>query len=159
MRLRPVLLAAVAAATMATVLTGCSSSNEDKVRTALSEYLDEVGEQDYREACGYVDSTAKQKLGGDCASALGKRYADLSTDVRDDLDEIDVNDVQVKGSTATVRDGDLEVEETTKTTKKDKNGKKKTTTRTSHHAAPDVSSGSGFTLVKSGENWLVRDGI
>ncbi|MFG1927596.1 hypothetical protein [Cryptosporangium sp. NPDC048952] len=156
MRLGGALLAVAAAATL---LTGCSSSNEDKVRTALSEYLDEVGEQDYKEACDYVDAGAKRKLGGDCASALSKRYADLSSGVRDDLDEIDVGTVSVKGSTATVRDGDIDVEETTKTTKKGKDGKKKTTTRTSHHAAPDVSSGSGFTLVKSGDNWLVRDGI
>ncbi|MFI5959661.1 hypothetical protein [Cryptosporangium sp. NPDC051539] len=156
MRLGGVLLAGAAVATM---LTGCSSSDEDNVRTALSEYLDEVGEKDYDEACGYVDASAKRKLGEDCAPALSKRYANLSSGVRDDLDEIDVDDVDVDGSTATVHDGDLEVTETRKTTKKDKDGKKKTTTKTSHHAAPDVSSGDGFTLVKSGDHWLVSAGI
>ncbi|TQS40955.1 hypothetical protein [Cryptosporangium phraense] len=100
MRLGGALLTAAAVATM---LTGCSSSDESNVRTALSEYVD--------------------------------------------------------GSTARVRDGDLEVTTKTRVTKKDKDGKKKTTTKTSHHTAPDVSSGDGFTLVKSGDHWLVSAGI
>ena len=148
-----------AAAVLATLVSGCSNSDDDQVRTALSEYLDEVGEQDYKEACDLLDKSAKQKLGGECTAALSKRYADLSTTVRSDLDKIDVDRVTVKGSTATVTDRNIEVVQTVKTTKKDKNGKKKTTTSTSRQTAPDVSSGNGFTLVKSGDHWLVRDGL
>ncbi|SHN43993.1 hypothetical protein [Cryptosporangium aurantiacum] len=148
-----------AAAVLATLLAGCSTSDEDNARSALSEFLDEVGEQDYQEACGYLDKSAKQKLGADCTAALSNRYADLSATVRSDLDKIQVDRVTVKGSTATVTDRNIEVVQTVRTTKKDKNGKKKTTTSTSRQTAPDVSSGNGFTLVKSGDNWLVRDGL
>jgi len=148
-----------AGAVLVTMLSGCSSPDEDDARTALSEYLDEVGEQDYTEACALLDKSAKQKLGGTCASALSKRYATLSAAVRSDLDKIEVDRVAVKGSTATVTDRNIEVVETVRTTKKDKNGKKKTTTSQSRHTAPDVSSGNGFTLVKSGDAWLVRDGL
>ncbi|GAA3394054.1 hypothetical protein [Cryptosporangium minutisporangium] len=148
-----------AAAVLATLVSGCSTSDDDQVRTALAEYLDEVGEQDYREACDLLEASTRQRQGRDCPAALSKRYADLSAAVRSDLDKIQIDRVTVKGSTATITDRNIEVVQTVRTTKKDKNGKKKTTTSTSRHTAPDLSSGNGFTLVKSGDNWLVSDGI
>jgi hypothetical protein len=100
-----------AALALLAVLPACGgNSDEGKVREAVSEYLDEVGEQDYQGACGYLHNDARSKLGGDCAGALKQRYSSLSADVRSDLDDIDVDDVTIKGSTATVQDGEIRVE-------------------------------------------------
>jgi hypothetical protein len=144
-----------AALALLVVLPACGgTSDEGKIREAVSEYLDEVGEQDYQGACGYLHGDAKSKLGGDCAGALNRRYSSLSVDVRSDLDDIDVDDVTVNGSTATVRDSEIRVESKSKTRRKGKTG-----TRTSYSTAPDLTGGAGFTLKKSGDDWRIAGGV
>lgn len=137
------------------VLPACGgNSDESKVREAVAEYLDSVGEQDYQDACGFLHADAKSKLGGDCAAALQQRYGTLTAEVRDDLDEIDVDDVQLKGSSATVANAEIRVATKSKTKRKGK-----TKTKTSYHTAPDVTGGAGFALKKAGSDWRITTGV
>ncbi len=137
------------------VLPACGgNSDESKVRETVAEYLDSVGEQDYKGACGHLHADAKSKLGGDCAAALQQRYGTLTVEVRDDLDEIDVDDVELKGSSATVANDEIRVESKSKTRRK---GKSKT--KTSYRPAPDVTGGAGFGLKKAGSDWRITSGV
>jgi len=157
MRRHPLRTFGIGAAALAIVLVvpACGGNNdESKVRTAVSDYLDEVGEQDYKAACGYLHNDAKSKLGGNCETALQQRYTSLSAEARDDLDDIDVDDVQVKGSAATVSNEEIRVESKSKTRRK---GKTKTTT--SYHPAPDMTAGAGFALKKAGSDWKISSGV
>jgi hypothetical protein len=158
MRRHPLRTFGIGAFALATVLVlpACGgTSDESKVREAVSEYLDSVGEKDYSAACDFLHQDAKAKLGGtgECANALEKRYDGLSGDVRQDLDDIDVDDVAINGTSATVATGEVRVEVKTKTKRKGK-----TKTSTSYHPAPDVTGGAGFALKKSGDNWQIASG-
>lgn len=154
MRVRTLGIGAVALTALLALPACGGNSDEAKVRAAVSEYLDEVGEQDYESACGFLHNDAKAKLGADCASALQQRYGSLSDDVREELDDIDVDDVSLKGSTATVQKGDIRVETKSKTRRKGK-----TKTKTSYHPAPDLTGGAGFTLKKAGSDWRISAGV
>lgn len=154
MRVRPLGISALALAALLG-LPACGGNNDEaKVRAAISEYLDEVGEQDYTSACGYLHNDATSKLGGDCAAKLEQRYSSLSVDVRDDLDDIDVDDVVIKGSMATVANDEIRVESTSKSRRKGK-----TKTRTSYLPAPDLTGGAGFSLKKAGAEWRIATGV
>lgn len=130
---------------------GCSSSDADNAGETVEDYAEAIGHSDYREACGLLTSSMKSQLGGNCESALSSRYGTLSLS---NLSEVEVQKVSVSGSRATVRDADVKHEK--KTTSR-KNGKKKT--RTSLSSTPDLTSGGGFTLTKSGDNWQISSGI
>jgi hypothetical protein len=151
-------LGAAALATLL-VLPACSGNpDEAAVRTAVTDYLDEVGEANYTAACGFLHAEAKAKLGADCAAALQQKYAQLPSDVREDFDEINVDDVTIKGSTATVAAEDVRVEIKSKS-KSYRKGKIKSKTKTSYVTAPDVTNGAGFTLKKDGKNWKIAAGV
>jgi hypothetical protein len=154
MRVRSLGIGAVALAALLAIPACGGNSDEAKVRQAVADYLDEVGEQDYKAACGFLHNDAKTKLGSDCASGLQQRYSALSVDVRDELDEINVDDVVIKGTTATVANDEIEVKSTSKTRRKGK-----TKSKTSYHQAPDVTGGSGFTLKKAGSDWQITSGV
>jgi hypothetical protein len=154
MRVRSLGIGAVALAALLTIPACGGNSDEAKVRQAVADYLDEVGEQDYKAACGFLHNDAKTKLGSDCAAGLQQRYSALSVDVRDELDEINVDDVVIKGTTATVANDEIEVKSTSKTRRKGK-----TKSKTSYHQAPDVTGGSGFTLKKAGSDWQITSGV
>jgi hypothetical protein len=157
MRRHPLRTFGIGAFALATVLVlpACGgTSDESKVREAVSEYLDSVGEKDYSAACDFLHQDAKSKLGGDCANALEQRYDGLSGDVREDLDDIDVDDVAINGGSATVANGEIRVEVKSKTKRKGK-----TKTSTSYHPAPDVTGGAGFALKKSGDDWKITTGV
>jgi len=154
MRVRSVGIGAVALAALLALPACGGNSDEAKVREAVAEYLDEVGEQDYKAACGFLHDDAKSKLGSDCAAGLQQRYGNLSADVREELDDINVDDVVIKGSTATVASDEIEVKSTSKTRRKGK-----TRSRTSYHQAPDMTAGAGFSLKKSGSDWRIASGV
>jgi hypothetical protein len=154
MRVRSLGIGAVALAALLAIPACGGNSDEAKVRQAVADYLDEVGEQDYKAACGFLHNDAKTKLGSDCAAGLQQRYSALSVDVRDELDEINVDDVVIKGTTATVANDEIEVKSTSKTRRKGK-----TKSKTSYHQAPDVTGGSGFTLKKAGSDWQITSGV
>lgn len=154
MRLGTLGIGAVALATLLALPACGGNSDEGKVRTAVADYLDEVGEQDYKAACDYLHADAKTKLGGDCADKLQQRYSSLPAEIREDLDDIDVDDVELKGSAATVRNDEIRVESTSKTRRKGK-----TKTKTSYRPAPDVTNGTGFTLKKAGSDWRISTGV
>jgi hypothetical protein len=154
MRVRSLGIGALALAALLAVPACGANSDEAKVRQAVSDYLDEVGEADYKAACGYLHSDVTSKLGGDCAAALEQRYSSLSVDVREDLDDIDVDDVVVKGSAATVANDEIRVESKSKTRRK---GKSRTST--SYLPAPDLTGGAGFSLKKAGDDWRIATGV
>ena len=144
-----------AALAMVLAVPACGGSgDEGKVRAAVSDYLDEVGEQDHQTACGFLHADARSKLGGDCATSLKQRYASLSADIREDLDDIDVDDVEIRGGKATVQNSEIRVESKSKTRRKGK-----TRTRTTYRTAPDVTGGTGFTLKKAGSDWRIASGV
>lgn len=149
---RRVLVAGMVAAA-ALLPTGCAGE-EAGVRVAVEEYLDEVGDQKYSAACGYLTDGLRKKLGGDCAQALGKRYEKLTASQREDLDDVSVDSVDVSGNSAKVRDGEIRIEHE-KTTRK--NGKKKKSY--SYSSAPDLTPADGFSLTKSGDAWKISDGV
>jgi hypothetical protein len=151
-------IGAVAVATLFAVPACGSNNDEDMVQVAVEEYLDAVGEQDYNAACGFLHNDARSKLGSDCAGALRQRYGNLTPDVRDNLDDIDVDDVTLKGSTATVASEEVRVASTSKSTSKSK-GKKKTKSKTTYFTAPDLTGGAGYTLKKAGEDWKISAGV
>ncbi len=154
MRVRSLGIGAVALAALLAIPACGGNSDEAKVRQAVADYLDEVGEQDYKAACGFLHNDAKTKLGSDCAAGLEQKYSSLSVDVRDELDEINVDDVVIKGTTATVANDEIEVKSTSKTRRKGK-----TKSKTSYHQAPDVTGGTGFTLKKAGSDWQIASGV
>jgi hypothetical protein len=154
MRVRSLGIGAVALAALLAIPACGGNSDEAKVRQAVADYLDEVGEQDYKAACGFLHNDAKTKLGSDCAAGLEQKYSSLSVDVRDELDEINVDDVVIKGATATVANDEIEVKSTSKTRRKGK-----TKSKTSYHQAPDVTGGTGFTLKKAGSDWQIATGV
>ncbi len=155
MRVRSLGIGAVALAALLALPACGGNSDEAKVRAAVADYLDEVGEQNYPAACGFLHNDAKTALGSDCAAGLEKRYSSLSVDVRDDLDEISVDDVALNGSTATVAVDEVEVK--SKSTSRSRKGKKKTST--SYLPAPDLTGGKGFTLKKDGKDWRISAGV
>lgn len=140
--------------TAAALLTAGCGGDKDGAREAVEEYLDEVGEQKYGAACGYLTDGLRKKLGGDCGRALSSRYQRLTASQREDLDDVSVDEVNMSGSSAKVRDGEIRIEH--ETTSRRKGKKKKSTTYT---AAPDLTSGDGYTLVKVGDAWKIDAGV
>lgn len=140
-------------AVVALLPAGCGDDKAD-AREAVEEYLDEVGEQQYGAACGYLTDGLRKKLGGDCSRTLATRYERLTATQRDDLDDVSVDSVDVSGNSAKVRDGEVRIEHETTTRRKGK--KKKSTTYTT---APDLTRGDGYTLVKVGDSWKIDDGV
>lgn len=139
---------------------GSSDAEEKAVRSTVVDFLDEVGEQDYATACGFLTGPA---AGASCPQALASRYSALSATTRSDLDDIDVDGVTVKGTSASVSDAEIRVavKHTTTSTsgsKKKRKTKKKTTT-TYHGLSEDVTSGPGFTLTKAGKTWKISGGV
>jgi hypothetical protein len=141
-------------------LVGCGSSDSDQAGTAVEDFLDAVGEQDYATACGFLADSVK---GSNCQQKLRQAYSQLTSGTRSDLDDIDVSSATVKGITATVADSAIRVaDKTTKTTRTRSGGKTRTKkkTKTTYHAlSQDVTSGSGFTLTKVGKNWRISAGV
>ena len=150
-----VYIAAVLSIGLASTMAGCGSANDKAaVRTAVEEYLDNLGEQNYSAACGFL---TQQAQGTDCATRLAKVYADLSSALREDMDDISVNDVSLKGSSATVRDSQIRVEHQRKVTTT-KNKKKTTKTTKSYTTLSDVTPGDGFAITKVGSAWKISTG-
>lgn len=132
------------------------NSDTGRVSATVGHYFSAVAGQNYQAACALLDHPLRTDMTGGCPDALRRQYASMNWFDRGRIGNASARNVTFSTDrrTAHVADADIRRSQTITT---GTGSTRRTTTTT--YPVPDLTRGDGFTLVRSGREWLISKGV